>query len=212
MAISSLLRKAAGLARVATRIPGVGALTRAIPGAGLAIGAYEIGSAALGAVRRPAAAGGLPALPGGDGMMVPGAPGAPVAMGRRSIFRDDPNVAAFLKQFAIPARALKEYYRAPKGFIVLRDAVGDPYGIPKVLAKQYLGWKPAKKPPISVRQWSAMKHIRTTMRSLKKVDATARQLAAFGMRRGGRGRAGGNTPFTVVETGPGNVNIGRRKK
>ncbi len=210
MSIGSLLRKGTNLVKAATRIPGVSTLTRAVPGLGLAYTAFDIGSAAYGAMRG-GGGGGLPALPGGA-MPLPGGPGAPAAMGRRSIFRDDPNVAEFLKQFAIPARALKTYYRAPNGFVIMHDAVGDPYGIPKALAKDYLGWKPAKKPPISVRQWSAMKHIRATMRSLKKVDSTARQLAAFGMRRGGRGRGGPQqVPFTVVETARPQQTLVRRR-
>src|SRR3972149_7007100 len=174
--------------RAVSAVPGARSLLKAIPGVGLAYGALEIGQAALG-FGGGGGDGAFPPMPGGGGAYpVPGGPGAPPMMGKRSIFRDDPNVAAYLKQFAIPTRGLKPYFRAPRGFVVLRDGVGDAYGLPKNLAKQYAGWRPAKTPPISVRDWSAMTRAKVVMRKLSEIDKQGRRLAAFGAR--GRGRGG----------------------
>jgi len=130
-------------------------------------------------------------------------PGAPPGMGKRSIFRDDPNVAAFLKQFAIDDRFLKTYHRAPRGFVVLRDPNGDAYALPRKLAQQYAGWKPARKPPISVRDWSAMQRAQSVIKKLRVIEKAGRKLAAFG--HGGGSRRNIGTTNYIVEKGPGDV-------
>lgn len=201
--LSRQLRRAGKLARVATKIPGISSLARAIPGVGLAMGAFEIGSLAMGAVRGSGGSSslGMPAL--GGGMALPGAPGSPDKMGKRSIFRDDPNVPDYLKQYAIDDRFLKTFHRAPKGFVVLRDSAGDVYALPKKIAQQHGQWKPAKKPPISVRDWSAMQRVKHTMKKLRMIETTGRQLARLAAPRGS-GKNIGTTNY-IVEKGPGDV-------
>jgi len=206
MSIRSLLRKGTNLAKSASRIPGLKTLARGVPLLGTAIAVAEGVNLARGFMGGGGGGGGggLPALPSfatGNMAPVPGAPGSDPNMGKRSIFRDDPNVAAYLKQFAIDDRFLKSYHRAPKGYVVLKDVNGDAYGLPKNLAKQYAGWKPAKKPPISVRDWSAMQRAKTVMKKLRVIEKEGRRLASFG---GGNRRSIGTTNY-IVEKGPGDV-------
>jgi len=44
-------------------------------------------------------------------------------------------------------------------------------------------WKPAKKPPISVRDWSALKRANSTVKKLKKVVRMAENVANFKAQR-----------------------------
>lgn len=181
MGFGSLLRKTANLAKTASKIPGVGLIPgvgQVVSAAGLIGGAYSAYSAL-----KPSGGGGLPALPGGSlaGMPVTGGAGyglpAAPGMGERGILRDDPNVVEALKAFAIPQYRLKTYARAPKGFVVMRDQVGDPYGIPKEIARKYLGWKPAKKPLLSVRDTNAIRRAGTAIKKLQNAEKMAKKIA-----------------------------------
>jgi hypothetical protein len=172
-----------------------------------ALTAYGAYSAVRGAFSGGGSRGGLPALPGevqpGPGYVTGGAPLSPFA-GKRSIFRDDPNVAKDLQQYAIDNRFLKQFYRAPRGYVILRDNAGDVYALPKEIARQRGWWKPAKKPPISVRQWSAMQSVKSTMKKMNDINKVTRQLARHAsMGQGGR-RSIGTTNY-IVEKGPGDV-------
>jgi len=158
----------AAAGRVASRVPGA----RAIPvvGTGIAaLSAIDMGSRALSALSGGGSSG-LPALPSGGGLpALPGTAMADPRVGMRSIFRDDPNIVAALQPFAIPARELRTYHRAPiKGFVIRYDSAGDPYAIPKTLARKYLGWKPSKKPPISVGEWESIKRADRASKKVKK--------------------------------------------
>ncbi len=202
----------ASVARTVTRNPIVGAASSFIPGGGLILKAGGLALTAGAAVSTVSSLfggggsiSGLPGLPSlnagpmgptpgpGGGMVDPNA-------GKRSIFRDDPNVHAALRPYAIDDRFLKQIYRAPRGYVVLRDPTGDAYAIPKWLAKAYGMWKPAKKPPISVRQWQGMKHARSTMKALQKVERVGRQLARFG---GGGASRRPSTSYQVITGGKG---------
>jgi len=179
MGFGSFLRKSAGAvastARTVGKIPGVGL----IPGVGTALSVVGAASTAVGIARSLTSGGGgslppLPALPtASQSAALPMAPG----MGNRSIFRNDPNVVDALKPYAIPMRDLRQYYRAPKGFVVMRDAAGDSYGIPKNIAKAYLGWKPAKKPLLSIRDTNAIKHAGSAIKKLQNAEKMAKKIA-----------------------------------
>lgn len=178
-----IARGVTSVAKAVTKVPVLGTAVRALPGVGLGLGALEVGSAIYGATRgRGAGVPGLPMLPGtggpfGMGLIPP--TGGAAMMGKRSIFRDDPNVIEMLKPYAIPARALRQSYRAPKGFIVRYDSAGDPYGIPKFLAKQFFGWKPARKPPISVGDWNKLAGADRVIRKFRDMEKKAMRIANF---------------------------------
>lgn len=171
-----------------------------VPGVRGALKATGIGATVLGigqALIPQGGGGGMPMLPGAAGL--PMAPG----MGERSIFRDDPNVVEALKPFAISTRNLKQFFRAPKGFVIMRDAVGDAYGIPKKIAQQYLGWKPAKKPLLSIRDTSALRRAGTAIKKLQNAEKMARKIANWHAPRRSAPRP------TIIEL-PGPKAIGRK--
>jgi len=118
-----------------------------------------------------ASGGQLPAMPG-----MPGLPNA-TGMGDRGVFQNDPNLPDMLKPYAISKANLKQYYRAPKGFVIRHDAVGDAYGIPKKLAQAYLGWKPAKKPLLSIRDTNAIRHAGRAIKKLQNAEKMAKKIA-----------------------------------
>lgn len=184
MSFGSLLRKAAGAVKGISKIPGVGMIPivgNVLSAAGTAASLYTIASAGSkllgggggGGAGASGSAGGLPALPGGGMMPTTSS----IAPGSRSIFRNDPNVIEALKQFAIPKAALKQYFRAPRGFIVKYDQVGDPYGLPKNVAKAYHMWKPAKKPLLSVRDTNAIRHAGRAIKKLQHAEKMAKHIA-----------------------------------
>jgi len=160
----------AGAGRLVSRIPVVGSAVKALPGVGTALSVVGGISAASdlfsGGTRSP----GLPALPGGG---VAGQAGP----GERSIFRNDPNVVAALKPYAIPMRGLRSYFRAPRGYVVVKDDVGDPMGIPKFLARQFKLWKPAKKPLLSIRDTSAIRRAGSAIKKLQNAEKMAKKIA-----------------------------------
>lgn len=184
MGFGSLLRKTGSalgklsrspVGRVAGLVPGLGTVVNAVGIAGGAYGAYSALTSKGGSGGMPAlpmsAAGGLPAFPGGGGFAGKAGPGD------RSIFRNDPNVVEAMKAWAIPLRGLRTYYRAPKGYVVVRDQVGDPMGIPKAMAKMYFGWKPAKKPLLSIRDTNAIKRAGTAIKKLQNAEKMAKKIA-----------------------------------
>lgn len=124
--------------------------------------AYALGNSITGG---GGGGGGLPALPGG------GMPAFPSTMGSRGIFSNDANVPAMLKEWTISKGDLKFYPRAPKGFVICYDEKGDPFAIPKKIAMMLKMWRPAKKPPISVGDWQAVKRADRTVSKMKKIFA-----------------------------------------
>jgi len=156
-------------------VPVVGTVLKAVPGVGAALGAASLATTGYQMLTGGGGGGGgLPALPQGFAN-VPALPGggAPPIVGSRSILRDDPNVVEALKPFAIAQRNLKTYYRAGlKGYVIRYDSNGDPYGIPKYLAVKFLGYKTAKKPPISVGDWEAIKRADRTVKNVRKMMTT----------------------------------------
>lgn len=121
---------------------------------------------------------GLPTLPGNAGGGDAGAMMNP-NMGNRSIFRNDPNIAAQLQNFAIPMRDLRVCYRAPRGYVIRHDEKGDPYALPKSIARKFAGWKPAHKPPISVGDWHSLKRAGNVIDKFKDIEKEAKKIANF---------------------------------
>lgn len=165
------------LGKVASMVPGLGTVVGAVGMAGTAYSAVKAGQALL---RGGGSSAQLPALPGGSlaggqtyGLpALPGSAGAPPIVGKRSVFRDDPNIAEALKAWAISQRFLRQSFRSPmKGYVIVRDSVGDPYALPKAMAIKYAGYRPAKKPPISVGEWQSLKRADRTVKKVRKVVA-----------------------------------------
>lgn len=196
-----------GIAKAAKAVfnnPIVKPIAKSVPGVATAYTAFDVGTKIFGG----GGGGGAPSLPalppGPNGAGLPGTPGAHPSMGNRSIFRNDPNIIAALKPFAIPMRDLRQYYRAPKGFVVLYDQAGDPFGIPKQMAKAYGLWKPAAKPPISATDWKSFKRAASVGKKLKRIDSMAQKYLTKRSSTSSRKRSPNNVTY-IVEDGPGSV-------
>jgi len=199
MGFFSALKTVGRVASKVTNSP-LGKVAGMVPGLGTVMGAASLAATAYGGYKAMSGGGtSLPALPSngpavnlGGGTRSPGLPALPSSMGgspivgKRSVFRDDPNIAEALKGFAISQRFLRQSYRSPmKGYVVVRDAVGDPYALPKSMAIKFAGYRPAKKPPISVGEMQALKKADRTVKKVRKIMATvARVDKAVG--KGGR--------------------------
>lgn len=119
--------------------------------------------------------GGMPPIPPGanlpsiapgttGGFGVPTGPG-----GQWQLPWNDPSVPSAMKPYALDDSYLKIYYRAPKGYVVIKDASGRPYPILKAYARSMGLWSPQKKPPISVKDWTALKAADRTSKKLRKI-------------------------------------------
>lgn len=180
--ISRLARGAASAVGSVTKVPFLGKALQAVPLIGTAVTAASLADDAFHAFGSssdnasvPALAartsGGLPALPGSAG--------APPIVGKRGVFRNDANLPDALKPYAISKPDLKQYYRSPlKGYVIRHDSAGDPYAIPKKLATAYLGYKPAKKPPISVGEFHALKKAHRTVKKVRKIHGLIHEVAS----------------------------------
>lgn len=117
-----------------------------------------------------------------------GAGGLPVPWwkgpgGKLQLPWNDPKIAEYLKPYALDDAYLKTYVRAPKGFVVLRDASGRPFAVQKEIAKFFGLWKPAAKPPISATDWKHYKRNKQIEKKLKKVAAPVIREARASARR-----------------------------
>jgi len=150
--------------RAVNKIPVAGKALQAVPVLGNALALASAGAAVSSAFGGKSSS--MPALPA-----LPGASSAGLStMGNRSIFRNDANVQDWMKPYAISKGDLRVQYRAPKGFVVLHDSVGDPYAVPKQIARM-VGWRPSAKPPISVGDWNAVKKADRTVKKMRKIFA-----------------------------------------
>lgn len=178
MAFGKLLKGVSKVVRTVSKvsnIPVVGNVIKAVPGVGTAVsligagvGAYNLLGGGGGG-----GGGGMPALPSGGFPALPGTAGSSPVVGNRGWLQNDPNIAAALEPWAISRANLKTAYRSPiKGYVVVYDKNGDPYALPKFLAKKYAGYKESKKPPISVGDWEAVKRADRTIKSVRKIMTT----------------------------------------
>lgn len=122
--------------------------------------------------------GGMPAMPA----MPSNGPGggfvADPRAGKTGWFRNDPNTRKELEASAIAKGDLRVSYRSPaRGYVVVRDDNGDPMAIPKHLAKIYYGWKPAKKPLLSIRDTNAIRRAGTAIKKLQRAEKMAKKIA-----------------------------------
>lgn len=184
-----------------------GVLKTAVPAA--------VGGAAVGAFMGPST--NMPNLPG----LMPGAGGTLMPSqfprvgtlpfwrgpgGKLQMPWNDPQIVEALKPYSIDDAHLKVYYRAPKNYVVLRDSQGRPFACLKWAAKMAGLWHAKAKPPISVRDWHAFQAARRVEKKLLKIAGPA-------LRKRHAGRFGGAAARGVfVESGPGNLNIGCRRR
>jgi len=114
-----------------------------------------------------AAATPVPAKPGGlpIGWKGPG--------GKLQLPWNDPRIPEYLKQFALDDAYLTPVYRAPRGYVVIRDQQGRPFAVNKAMAKAFGLWRPKRKPPISVSDWQAFKKAERVEKKLRKIAGPA---------------------------------------
>lgn len=166
--------------KVAGMVPGLGTVVNAAGLASAAYGGYKAITGVAGNKGLPAMPGGLPVLTGVGTNRSPGlpqpAPGSTGSFGiprgpggRMQLPWNDPSVPAFLKQFALDDSYIRPAMRAPRGYVIVRDPDGQPYPILKSIAQKFRLWKPGKKPPISVRDWQALKRSDRTIKKLRKI-------------------------------------------
>jgi len=170
-----------------------------IPGASLAagtIGAARMlsGGGSSGVPALPTPPGWVPGLPASAQRAAPGRGRLPMGIGnfdpnpgwiprgpggKMQIPFTGSSTPDALKQWSLDDQFLRVYYRAPKGYVVIRDANGKPFPVMKSAAKAFGLWKPAKKPPISVRDWSALKRSSSVIKKLTKVTKRAESIANY---------------------------------
>ena len=162
---------------------GISSLAKKVMGSKVGkVGAAVGGLAATAGITKSISGGvgGLPALPLSSGGTMaaqntaitktsPG--GLPVPFwkgpgGKLQMPWNDPRIPEYLKQFALDDAYLKTYYRAPRGYVIVKDASGRAFAVNKKIAQQFGIWRPAAKPPISATDW---KHYRSAKRIEKKL-------------------------------------------
>lgn len=196
----SIFSKVGRLVSKAAKIPGVKTVARAVPFVGTALAAYEgvqlINDLTGGKAGRALGFGGTaPPTASGLPMVTPGSTAVPMGTtsgpgllprgpgGSLQWPWQDPNIPEYLKNFAIDDGYLKTAVRAPRGYVVIRDKDGRPFGVNKEIAKAFKIWKPKKKPPISVTDWQALKRANSTVNKLKKVVKMSKVVSMPARRR-----------------------------
>jgi len=168
----NIMRAAGGAVGTVLRSP----VGKMVPYVGTAL---SIGSALL----PSGSSGSLPASPfGGAGPLNgPGGGFAGVSpyAGNRGILRNDANVPDWLKPMVISKGDLRMFARAPRGYVIMHDEKGDPYGMPRALAIQMKMWKPAKKPLLSIRDTSAINRANHVIKKLKTFNKKVQHIANF---------------------------------
>lgn len=153
-------------------------IKKAVIGTGLVGGGIAVNKLASGGQ------GGLPALPGNlpalqnAAIQQQGAGGLPVpffkgAGGKLQMPWNDPRIPEYLKQFALDDAYLRIYYRAPRGYVIVRDANGRAFAVNKKIAQQFGIWKPSAKPPISATEYKHYKRNQAIEKKLRKIAAPA---------------------------------------
>lgn len=121
----------------------------------------------------------LPSLAATNTAMQASSPGGlPVpfwkgAGGKLQMPWSDPKIPEYLKQFALDDAYLRQYVRAPRGYVVVRDANGKPFAVLKKIAQQAGIWRPSRKPPISAGDWNKFKTAERVEKKLMKIAGPA---------------------------------------
>lgn len=183
------INRALPMVRKVSRIPGLKTVARGVPILGTAIAVAEGASLASKMFGGRSSAPALPP-PISFGKSSAGPYRAPMAPRGRigDVFKGPDNRLQFpefgkggpqeLSNFIADDRYLKTYYRAPKGYVVI-DWNGKKVPMLKWAAIKFGFWKPAKKPPISVKQWQCLKKANQTVNKIKTVNKMAKNVANF---------------------------------
>lgn len=134
-------------------LPGIQQMSAVVPSNSMPLPAMQTQAAASG---------------GPGGLPVPWWKGAG---GKLQLPWNDAQIAEYLKPYALDDAYLKPYYRAPKGFVVVRDGSGRPFAVKKEIAKFFGLWRPTAKPPISATDWKHFKRNKAIEKKLTKVAA-----------------------------------------
>jgi len=190
---TSIAKGVGGAISTVSHIPGAGLLLKSLPVVGtvatVGAAAYDV----FGPKSTP--------TPGGFA----GQPGP----GDTSIFRNDPNVDASIKNQVISMAGLRTYYRAPRGYVIRHDQKGDPMGVPKHLARKMpdavrkdSGWKPAHKPLLTGGQMNSIRKAENAIKHLQKVGKDLRfiQHAMHPQHAGGALEKAIQAKYKVLET------------
>jgi hypothetical protein len=147
---------------------------------GLTLESYSYGSGNSGIQQaglltdvQDAVTGGLSNVTTGIGNLVNSLPWWKGAGGKLQLPWNDPRIAEYLKQFALDDSALQVYYRAPRGYVIVRDSNGRAFAVLKQVAKQFGLWRPSAKPPISATDWKHYKRNRQIEKRLLKIARPA---------------------------------------
>jgi hypothetical protein len=174
--VSGLVKKARPVIRAASTLGNLAAGGVAVQ----SIASSAIGRQTVGTLPTLPISGGLPALSagGGGGAMVPY--GQQYGVSRHPMVQPEA-----LRTYQIPAQYLRTFVRAPKGCVVIHDSQGA-FAVPKMIARQAGYYHPAKKPPISARDYHCFTRAKVVEKKLRKI-------AGAGLRRhapagGGRRR------------------------
>lgn len=190
----AVAKPAIAVARPAVKVAATVAkspLSRAIPIVGPALTAYGAYQTAKKVFGKPAPSA-LPIPPfmaTGGGYSAPLAPRQPAGIvekatspfvgpgGRLQLPFTGAEIPDAIKAFALDDRYLMTYYKAPRGYVVVRDADGKPFPLNKKIAQQMGYWKPAKKPLLSIRDTQSIKRAGRAIEKLKKANKSAKKIA-----------------------------------
>lgn len=140
--------------------------------------------AAVGSALIPSAAPALPALSSVSTSGIPGVPAAAVAGGgigamlpwwkgaggKLQFPWQDPKMLEGLKPpFVLDDAYLKIMYRAPRGYVVVKDPNGKAYCMARFIAVKMGLFNPASKPPISAGDWRKFQTARSVEKKLRKI-------------------------------------------
>jgi hypothetical protein len=188
-AVGALKKAGSSVGLISTGARVLGKLVRAAPMVGKAATVAGVGYAGYKAVSSMGGGGGgptamptMPALPAmanedmGNQHAGPSGQGAWGLIpwwkgpgGRLQFPWNDPSAPQPLKQFALDDSYLKLTYRAPKGYVVIRDSDGQPLPVLKMAAQKMGYWRPHKKPPISVGEWQAVKRAHGAVKKMHRI-------------------------------------------
>lgn len=115
--------------------------------------AIGIGGATVGGALVGFSGGGVPALPGAGGL--------PATMACAA--------AGGVLPAIIDSTMLGQYYRAPRGYVIVRDPQGNVFGMLRSYARQTGYWKPSRKPPISAGDWHKYQTAKSVEKRLLKI-------------------------------------------